>query len=201
MLAARLSDSIDETTVETTVESTVELDGNSRATERDLAIARAGGYCVDPYATRPGPDLYEYEYEATEEDDDRVTARTLQDDNRPRGHGGAKNAKSRAQRRPISPQEIMDKRVRAINYNAPEAFLHETDNQRAERLLREAQKRIERNERGGRPRIGAEARQMYGVRLEPSLLTKIQTSTGLELRDFIEAQAALLPPQEEAVAA
>jgi len=203
-----LIESIETTESETTGSNFAEIDENSHATVFDIAGIRAhGSFVAEPYIERfdpwqevakvpdSNPD-YDFEH-----DENRISGRTLQVDGRPRGHsGGSKQKHKHVQVRPLSPQERMDKRCALIACTAPEAYLNETPNQRAERQLNEARKKIERQERSstGRPRRGTEAMKQYGLRLEPSTVAHIQAATGLSVRDFVEQQAALLP---EAVAA
>jgi hypothetical protein len=168
------------------VESHAEIDENSYATVIEISQYRRYGLIVEPVAPAKAQDV-------EIDPDDRVTAATLQDENRPRGHSGGRSKRKRTETRPLSPEQRMDRRCRILRDTGPDAFLAETETQQAERRLHEETRRLERSQnKGGRPRKGAEVREMYGVRLEPELVAHIKNTTALDLAAFIEQQAATL---------
>lgn len=170
------------------VESHVEIDGNSYATVADVALYRKYGLIVEPVASPKVPDI-------ELDPDDRVTAATLQDENRPRGHAGGRSKRSRTVAKPLSPEERMDRRCRILRDTSADAFLPETDLEHEGRLIREALRKEARrtaSPKGGRPRKGVEVRERYTVRVEPGTVARIKETTALDLAEFIEQQAAAL---------
>jgi hypothetical protein len=167
----------------------VDLDEGSYATVEDVAHYRKYGLLVDPTAPVKVPDI-------ELDPDDRVTAATLQDENRPRGHAGGRSKRKRTEARPLTPEERMDRRCRILRDTGADAFLPETDMECEARLIREALRKESR--KGGRPRKGAEVREVYGVRLEPELVERIKNTTALDLAAFIEQQAATLYGEQAA---
>lgn len=178
------------------VENYVEIDDDSYATIFDLEDYRKGLIAempADDVTWQVGSDE-DSPAQVNLDGDDRVTPATLQPENRSHGHGGARSKRRRNAVKPLTPEERMDRRCRIMRDTGPDAYLPETDGEYEARKIQEVLRKQQRKmARGGRPRKGgadAEFREHYQLRLEPKVPKIIEEATGLNLIDFLEAQAA-----------
>jgi hypothetical protein len=179
--------------VENSAQSYTQVDEDSYATIFDLAEYREYG-CVVNSELQVIPFVLPEEGITTPFDpDNRVTPSSLQPGNRSHGHSGSRSKRKQIVIKPLTPQERMDRRCRIIRDTSDDAYLPETDNEFALRVLKKETQKIERKaarEAGGRPRKGTEVRKQIPGRVEPATLQVIKEATGLGIVDFIEAQAA-----------
>jgi hypothetical protein len=187
--------------VENSAQSYAQVDEDSYATIFDLAEYREYG-CVVNSELQVIPFVLPEEGITTPFDpDNRVTPASLQPGNRAHGHSGSRSKRKQIVVKPLTPQERMDRRCRIIRDTSDDAYLPETDNEFALRVLKKETQRIERKAAraaGGRPRKGEGVRERYSVRLESDTPQIIERATGLNLVDFIEAQAAHFKLRQDA---